>query len=266
MSDSLLRLSGPDELLGLGYFDFLACMGPFSIHVRGPQSTQEVLSAAQVRVGDEVLEVGCGTGYTTALLTQAGARVTVVDVNPSMIEATTRTCRSCGLRPPQAYCTDAAAAPRVLRGRSFDFVLCECVLGFVHDKQEFTSGLPEVLTPAGRVGVVDVYYHTPPPESLVEELGKVFGSRLAVLTRDDWSDLFAAYELGYWQEYPLGPDGPLVTAANLEKQFQQRGLSQAVVPWLTPDVVEQCAARWSAWEALFARNRRYLRHFVAVWN
>ena len=49
---------------------------------------EQVLSTMEIRAGDKILDVGCGTGWATRLLakTQAGVQAIGVDVSPKMIE------------------------------------------------------------------------------------------------------------------------------------------------------------------------------------
>jgi 2-polyprenyl-3-methyl-5-hydroxy-6-metoxy-1,4-benzoquinol methylase len=69
--------------------------------------------------GAEVLEIGCGMGLHTELMTRAGARVTAVDLSPTSVEATTRRLSLRGLSA-RVIEGDAEALP--FEPRSFDFI------------------------------------------------------------------------------------------------------------------------------------------------
>ncbi|MEX2622485.1 MAG: 16S rRNA (adenine(1518)-N(6)/adenine(1519)-N(6))-dimethyltransferase RsmA [Acidimicrobiia bacterium] len=49
-----------------------------------PNLTRKVVAAADVQAGDRVLEIGAGTGTLTRALTEAGARVLAVEVDPRL--------------------------------------------------------------------------------------------------------------------------------------------------------------------------------------
>jgi len=49
-----------------------------------PKMEARVVQELQLTSGDEVLEIGTGSGYLTALLAKSGARVTSVEINPRL--------------------------------------------------------------------------------------------------------------------------------------------------------------------------------------
>lgn len=53
--------------------------------------------AARVKPGDQVLDLGCGTGVLAALLARQGAQVTGVDISPAMLEESRRRLEQEGL-------------------------------------------------------------------------------------------------------------------------------------------------------------------------
>lgn len=52
----------------------------------------DILEREQL-AGKDVLEVGCGSGYLTAIAAKKGARTVAVDINPAAVEATKRLLR-----------------------------------------------------------------------------------------------------------------------------------------------------------------------------
>ena len=104
------------------------------MHPGGPKLTQLALDLAQVRVGERILEVGCGTGVTTRVLVDAGASVTVVEKSEYMLAAMERGFRQVKASVPQHILGDVATCER-LKFLRFDVALCECVIGFINDKQ-----------------------------------------------------------------------------------------------------------------------------------
>ena len=47
----------------------------------------DIIAAAELRAGDEVLEVGCGTGKATVPLARRGLRITALDPGPALLRA-----------------------------------------------------------------------------------------------------------------------------------------------------------------------------------
>lgn len=62
------------------------------------EDTLLMLSALEVRKGEAVLEMGCGSGFLALHMAKAGALVTAVDVDPFAIRNTEENARSNGLR------------------------------------------------------------------------------------------------------------------------------------------------------------------------
>jgi 2-polyprenyl-3-methyl-5-hydroxy-6-metoxy-1,4-benzoquinol methylase len=69
--------------------------------------------------GADVLEIGCGMGLHTELMSSAGARVTAIDLSPTSVEATTKRLALKGL-PGRVLESDAESLP--FPDKSFDFV------------------------------------------------------------------------------------------------------------------------------------------------
>src|SRR5216684_1954352 len=82
-----------EGLLGLPYFELLACLCSDSLHPGGLAATQLLLDRCALRHGERVLEIGCGPGATTRALLKAAVDVTVVDASAGMIMANAYYCR-----------------------------------------------------------------------------------------------------------------------------------------------------------------------------
>ena len=75
-----------------------------------PATVQALIEAADVRPGHHVLEVGTGSGYSTAVLaTRVGphGRVVSLDVHQSLVERASRLLRADGLDHVEVHCRDA---------------------------------------------------------------------------------------------------------------------------------------------------------------
>lgn len=111
------------------------------------------LAAADLRPGERVLDVACGTGVIARLAAErvgpAGA-VTAVDLSPDMI-AVARTTPA----PPQPVVDwqvgDAVSLP--VPDGSFDVVTCQMGLMFLDDRAAAVAEMRRVLRPGGRLAV-----------------------------------------------------------------------------------------------------------------
>jgi ubiquinone/menaquinone biosynthesis C-methylase UbiE len=109
----------------------------------------QVADAAQIRAGDRVLDVGCGTGVLARLaLARAGTQgaVTGVDVNEGMLAVAQRA------EPSIEWAKgDAMALP--FAGASFDAVVSQFALMFISDPTTAVSEMRRVLAPGGRLAL-----------------------------------------------------------------------------------------------------------------
>ncbi|WP_437927369.1 methyltransferase domain-containing protein [Sorangium sp. So ce291] len=267
MSESMSPLRGitsfPD-LLALPYFEFLSCLGEFTLHPGGLAATVELLKTAGLRAQDRVLEIGCGTGHTTRALLSSGLDVSVVEPSRRMLHAALRTCMRMAHRRPKYYvcgAEDLSSLPR----RSFDLVLYECVFGFISDPGRAVRECSRVLSGSGsRVCVIDLHDVAEPPEHVRRGLREIFGKNIAVLYEADWRDLFADFACTHWETGELsdvaapGPDW-------IRQTLSASGLLDAL-PGSGDERFEQISRRWHEWNRVFAENKKYMRVHRAVWT
>ncbi len=116
----------------------------------GQPVSAELLATANLRPGERVLDVGCGTGVVTRQAAEAvGATgaVTGVDIAPEMIELA-GTIPTTGA-PIEWRQGDAASLP--FADGTFDVVLCQLSLMFIEDRAAAMAEMHRVLAPGGRV-------------------------------------------------------------------------------------------------------------------
>jgi ubiquinone/menaquinone biosynthesis C-methylase UbiE len=113
---------------------------------------------AQIREGDNVLEIGCATGsLTVAAKKRAGSSgsVSAIDLIPGMIEASRKKAKSLGLEINfQTGSIENIPFP----DQQFDVVICSFMI-FHMSEQVRNKGIEEifrVLKPTGRLLVLDI--------------------------------------------------------------------------------------------------------------
>lgn len=104
---------------------------------------EDVVKLLAPATGERILDVGCGTGYLTHLIAQAGARVTGIDNSRSMIERAQAAYPDLDFRVMSA--TDFHfPAP-------FDAVFSNAALHWVLDKDSVVDSIAQALRPGGRL-------------------------------------------------------------------------------------------------------------------
>lgn len=110
----------------------------------------------QAGPGTRVLDVGCGIGRWSRLLAARGARVTGVDLSPTMIAEAERRAAASGLVSRCRFLVQDSAALEV--GGEFDLIVCVTVLQHILETEALRSALRRMalhLAPQGRLVVLE---------------------------------------------------------------------------------------------------------------
>ena len=123
--------------------------------------------AVDVRGGERVLDVACGTGNAALAASRRFADVTGVDFQPELLAHARQRADAEGL-PARFDEGDAEDLP--FEDDRFDVVLSACGAMFAPDQQRTADELVRVCRPGGRIGMVNWT-----PGSWVAEVGRTVG-------------------------------------------------------------------------------------------
>lgn len=167
------------------YFDFLAKFGVGGAHPGGIPLTKELLDSEQITNSSIILDAGCGTGQTAAYLaTHYGAHVTALEINPTMIQKAKNRFSTYQL-PIQLIEASIEAIP--LPDNTFDFILCESVLAFVH-KDRALAEFYRVLKKGGRLIANEMTINSPLLAEEQQEIANFYGVD-SLLLESDWQKI-----------------------------------------------------------------------------
>ena len=105
-----------------------------------PELGAPVLELLAPRVGERILDLGCGDGVLTERIVAAGATVVAVDAAPDMVAAARARGIDARVMPGQHLTFD----------REFDAVFSNAALHWMHPPEAVLAGVRRALKPGGR--------------------------------------------------------------------------------------------------------------------
>lgn len=179
------KIKGGAQMGGLTYIDFLAKFGVGGAHPGGLLLTESMISQEKIPPGSLILDAGCGTGQTAALLYQEyQANVVGLELNSIMIEKAKNRFHNLNL-PIQLVQGSVEEIP--LAENTFDFALCESVLAFVNKPQTLNEFF-RVLKKGGRLIANEMTINSPLSQLEEAEI-KEFYAIDSLLFEEDWKNL-----------------------------------------------------------------------------
>ena len=106
-----------------------------------PQLAGGVVEWLDARIGEHILDLGCGDGQLTARLAETGVQVRGVDASAAMVAAA---------RARGVVADEAAAEKLPYPDASFDAVFSNAALHWVRGQDEMLAEVHRVLKPGGR--------------------------------------------------------------------------------------------------------------------
>jgi len=131
---------------------------------------ERLVSRLDVRPGEDVLDVACGTGNAAIPAAEAGARVVGLDLTPELFDRGRERAEETGVRLDWIE-GDAEALP--FTDASFDVVLSTFGCMFAPRHEVTARELARVLRPGGRLGIVAWT-----PEGFVGDFFRALGAHL----------------------------------------------------------------------------------------
>ena len=155
-------------------------------HPGGIAGTEALIGWLDIRRGERVLDLGCGTGYTTCLVAKRlGTTVVGADLRPKMLGwAKKRAVREHVTDAVRLVAADAHRLP--FRDASFDAAVVESVLVFC-DVPAALAELFRVLKPGGRLGCNELTIIGEVGREKMKNFNATFGVAPAVTTEDEYA-------------------------------------------------------------------------------
>jgi SAM-dependent methyltransferase len=154
----------------LGYDDKLIKAVPES-SVSSFAGTGNPFSLGAIRLGERVVDVGCGAGFDSfiaAHIVGNGGRVIGIDMTPEMLRKAQRAADAAGLSNIEFRKGIAEALP--VDDKWADVVISNGVVNLCPDKQAVFREMYRVLKPGGRLQIADILVEKPVPEEAKQDI------------------------------------------------------------------------------------------------
>jgi protein-L-isoaspartate(D-aspartate) O-methyltransferase len=135
----------PPELAAQAYSDGDIRLGNGRVLLR-PMTLAKLIQAANVRPGNHVLDVGCGTGYSSAVLSHLGASVVALEEDAALARPAEAALAAAGVR--QVRFVEGPLPAGWPAGAPFDVILFEGATEVVPNE------LGDQLKPDGRLAAI----------------------------------------------------------------------------------------------------------------
>ena len=164
-------LSSRSYVPAAGHDRWLSLYDPLTKLLGGPAAQRALIEQAQLRSGQRVLDIGCGTGTLEVMLLERhpGIAMTGLDPDAKALDRARRKCEQAGLAV-EFVCgfADSIAAPEA----SFDCVLSSFMLHHLTlDQQRATlADVLRVLKPAGALHILDFASASGRPRGMIARM------------------------------------------------------------------------------------------------
>lgn len=207
--------------MDFGFLIHLANSGATAIHPLGSSATGALIAQLDLQPHQRVLEVGCGTGGTLALIAEHDpARIDGVDAIPAMLRVARRRLRlTLNTNRSRLYLVEPGA-PLPVPDTSYDRVYTESVLGFQDEPgaKAMLAEIYRVLAPGGKYVANEAIWRDGVAHERIASINAAcladFGVRMA-------SD--APWTLGDWLPLMKQQGFHVVSARNLEEHIATAG-------------------------------------------
>ncbi|MFE6169844.1 class I SAM-dependent methyltransferase [Viridibacillus arvi] len=164
------------------YLDLLAYFGIGGAHPGGFNLTQTILEDANIQLSESVLDVGCGTGQTSAFLAKRfNCQVTAIDKHPIMIKKAVERFKN---NPASVKVVEGDAECLNFEDDSFDFIIAESVIVFT-DIEKTLHELARVMKSNGRIILLEMTAEKNLSKELQRTVCNLYGIK-EILSEEEW--------------------------------------------------------------------------------
>lgn len=199
-------------ILNLTYQDALAYLGIGGAHPGGLTLTKQILSNEDIKQSTNILDAGCGTGQTSAFLSETyQCQITALDSHPVMLQ---KAKQRFTYKKHRVTFIRGSVESIPIKDNSFDYIISESVTAFTNVNKAL-SEYYRVLKKNGVLINIDMTAEYPLKTSEIQLFADVYGIT-KVLTEKEW--LSKLHSGGFRNTEILHSD---TLSAHLQKNIEQ---------------------------------------------
>ena len=254
-------IASADGIMRLDYVSFMGFLNETNRPPGGKDSMRRMAQNAFLTKDSHVLHSGCNTGYCSFELSHLiKCRVTALDLNDAMLASANKK----SAKEPAPYCDlisfqKGDAHSLDVGDDTFDLVMSGGSTAFMKDKEKVVSEYVRVCKPYGFVGDVFLYYHTDPPQQVIDAINAELGISIQKWGKDDWVSLYT--DAGLEAYYAYDAKMPVHPTDEDVKKYCATMVDQN---GLAGDQRQVALDKLYGYMRLFNENHKYLSYAVLL--
>lgn len=248
------------KIKDLNYVDLLSYIEEVNRCPGGKRTVLEIVKNTNLKPGAKILEIGSNTGFTSIEIAKlVDCEIIGVDVNENAVSKSLEALK----QEPEFIqkrvkfqVGDACDLP--FEDESFDLIVTGGANTFIpsEGREAAINEYKRLLKPYGFLSVTNLFYNSPVPEKVLQDLKRVLGFEIKPWTQNYWLRLIIAsgMEIFLYDEKKMKARSEKV----LESYVQRLIDESTPVKALAPEVKEEFRNKWLEVMQIFNENHKYL--------
>lgn len=246
------------DFKNMSYVEFISFIKETNRCPGGKDTINWILRNSFANKDSKVLEVGSNTGFSSLEVART-VKCSVLGIDPvpdaveTSIEALNQDCEE--IRQLVKFQV-GSAYDIPCDSNTIDLIISGGSTSFMDDKEKAVSEMERILKPWGILSATNLYYHTQPPQSVIDSVSDTIGVKIQPMSSDEWVNVYTntgSFEL-YKLEY-----GKLSSRTSEEiNTYVEYFMQKPHIQDLLPEERQAVREKWSDILDVFNENHKYL--------